>query len=46
MCAVKTGLLFSDTEIKIVYPVDDLINGKIIDSMIKKYKEGFDSSTK
>ena len=40
--AVKTGLLFSDTEIKIVYPVDDLINGKIIDSMIKKYKEGFD----
>ncbi|MDA9697675.1 glycosyltransferase family 2 protein [Candidatus Pelagibacter sp.] len=40
--AVKTGLLFSDTEIKIVYPVDDLINGKIIDSMIKKYEEGFD----
>ncbi len=40
--AVKTGLLFSDAEIKIVYPVDDLINGKIIDSMIKKYEEGFD----
>ena len=40
--AVKTGLLFSDTEIKIVYPVDDLIYGKIIDSMIKKYEEVFD----
>jgi hypothetical protein len=29
-------------EIKIVYPVDDFINGKIIDSMIKKYEEGYD----
>ena len=40
--AVKTGLLFSNSEIKIVYPVDDLINGKIIDKMVKKYQEGFD----
>ncbi len=40
--AVKTGLLYSNTEIKIVYPVDDLINGKIIDDMIKKYEDGFD----
>tara|TARA_B100000965_G_C19592668_1_gene758636 strand:+ start:1565 stop:2290 length:726 start_codon:yes stop_codon:yes gene_type:complete len=40
--AVKTGLSFSNNEIKIVYPVDDLINGKIIDNMIKKYEEGYD----
>ncbi len=40
--AVKTGLLYSDNEIKIVYPVDDLINGKIIDKMIEKYEEGYD----
>ena len=40
--AVKTGLLYSDSDIKIVYPADDLINGKIIDKMIEKYDEGFD----
>ena len=40
--AVKTGLYFSDVEIKIVYPVDDLMNGKIIDRMVEKYKEGYD----
>ena len=40
--AVKTGLLYSDSDIKIVYPADDLINGKIIDKMIEKYDEGYD----
>ncbi len=40
--AVKTGLLHSDNEVKIVYPVDDLINGRIIDEMVKKYEEGYD----
>lgn len=40
--AVKTGLLNSDNEVKIVYPVDDLINGKIVDEMFHKYEEGFD----
>ena len=40
--AVKTGFLFSDADIKIVYPVDDLINGNIIDKMVQKYYEGYD----
>lgn len=40
--AVKTGFLFSDADIKIVYPVDDLINGNIIDKMVQNYNEGYD----
>ena len=40
--AVKTGFLNSDADIKIVYPVDDLINGNIIDKMVQKYYEGYD----
>ncbi len=38
--AVKTGLLHSTTNVKIVYPCDDLINGCIIDAMYKKFLEG------
>ena len=40
--AVKTGFLFSDADIKIVYPVDDLINGNIIDKMVQNYNKGYD----
>ena len=38
--AIKTGLLHSTTDVKIVYPCDDLINGCIIDEMYKKFLEG------
>jgi glycosyltransferase involved in cell wall biosynthesis len=38
--AIKTGLLHSTTDVKIVYPCDDLINGCIIDGMYKKFLEG------
>ena len=38
--AIKTGLLYSTTDVKIVYPCDDLINGCIIDEMYKKFLEG------
>ena len=38
--AIKTGLLHSTTDVKIVYPCDDLINGHIIDDMYKKFLEG------
>ena len=38
--AIKTGLLHSATDVKIVYPCDDLINGCIIDEMYKKFLEG------
>ena len=38
--AIKTGLLHSTTNVKIVYPCDDLINGCIIDAMYKKFLEG------
>ena len=38
--AIKTGLLYSTTDVKIVYPCDDLINGRIIDDMYKKFLEG------
>tara|TARA_B100000787_G_C16183257_1_gene293100 strand:- start:195 stop:905 length:711 start_codon:yes stop_codon:yes gene_type:complete len=38
--AIKTGLLHSSTDVKIVFPCDDLINGNIIDQMYQKFLEG------
>ena len=38
--AVKTGLKASDTNAIIVYPADDLINGKILDEMYKIFLNG------
>ena len=40
--AVITGLKFSDSECKIVYPADDFLNPKIIDTMYEFFKDGND----
>lgn len=40
--AVKTGLVASKSECKIIYPADDFLNGDILDAMYKKFLEGND----